>query len=305
MKIFINNPQENWVVDRFVEEWISYNKHLHTNDIKEADLVWIISPWTWNKLPYKVLKQKKVICTIHHIDESKFDNKEEKAFLKRDKIVDTYHCISEKTEEQVKRKTRKKTFNLPFWSNPKIFFNIKNKENLRDKYGISNNDYLVGSFQRDTEGKDLVSPKLSKGPDQFVQILKKIQKKQNNIAVLLTGRRRQYIMNELKAAGIKYYYFEMVRFDELNEMYNMLNLYVVSSRVEGGPQAILECGLSKTPIISTDVGIASKILSAESIYDFETYNNPIPNVDTAYKNSKKYIIPNWFDEYHKLFKETL
>ena len=39
MKIFINNPQENWVVDRFVEEWISYNKHLHTNDIKEADLL--------------------------------------------------------------------------------------------------------------------------------------------------------------------------------------------------------------------------------------------------------------------------
>ena len=115
----------------------------------------------------------------------------------------------------------------------------------------------------------------------------------------------QKMVNELKEAGIKYYYFEMVRFDELNEMYNMLNLYVVSSRVEGGPQAILECGLSKTPIISTDVGIASQILSKESIYEFETYNNPIPNINTAYKNSKKYIIPNWFDEYQKLFNETL
>ena len=60
---------------------------------------------------------------------------------------------------------------------PKNFFQYqKNKENLRDKYGISNNDYLVGSFQRDTEGKDLVSPKLSKGPDQFVQILKNSEK---------------------------------------------------------------------------------------------------------------------------------
>ena len=305
MKIYINNPKENWVVDRFVEEWISYNRHFHTDKIKDADLIWIISPWTWKKLPKKILQQKKVICTIHHIDESKFDNNEEKDFLKRDKVVDIYHCISHKTEEQVKRKTRKKTFNLPFWANQNIFFNITNKENLRDKYKISKNDFLVGSFQRDTEGKDLVSPKLSKGPDQFVQIVKKIQKKHNNVAVLLTGRRRQYIINELKEAGIKYYYFEMVRFDELNEMYNMLNLYVVSSRVEGGPQAILECGLSETPIISTDVGIASQILSKESIYEFETYSNPIPNIDTAYKNSKKYIIPNWFEEYHKLFNETL
>ena len=53
----------------------------------------------------------------------------------------------------------------------------------------------------------------------------------------------------------------MVSFKELNELYNLLNLYVVSSRYEGGPQAIMECALIKTPIISTDVGIASEILS--------------------------------------------
>ena len=53
------------------------------------------------------------------------------------------------------------------------------------------------------------------------------------------------------------------------------------------------------------MGIASQILSKESIYEFETYNNPIPNINTAYKNSKKYIIPNWFDEYQNLFNETL
>ena len=305
MKIYINNPKENWVVDRFVEEWIKYNQHLHTNKIKEADLVWIISPWTWKNLPMRILKKKKVLCTIHHIDESKFNNKEEKDFLERDKIVDVYHCISQNTEEQVKSITRKKTVNLPFWANQNIFFDIKDQENLRDKYKISKNDFLIGSFQRDTEGKDLVSPKLSKGPDRFIQIVKKIQKKNNNIAVLLTGRRRQYIINELKEAGIKYYYFEMVSFDELNEMYNMLNLYIVSSRVEGGPQSILECGLSKTPIISTDVGIASQILSKESIYNFNRFNNPLPNIDIAYKNSKKFIIPDWFDEYEKLFNETL
>ena len=36
------------------------------------------------------------------------------------------------------------------------------------KYNLSNEDYIVGSFQRDTEGHDLHSPKLSKGPDLFI-----------------------------------------------------------------------------------------------------------------------------------------
>ena len=49
----------------------------------------------------------------------------------------------------------------------------------------------------------------------------------------------------------------------------------------------------------------SQVLSKESIYNFNRYNNPLPNIDTAYKNSKKFIIPDWFDEYEKLFNETL
>ena len=50
----------------------------------------------------------------------------------------------------------------------------------------------------------------------------------------------------------------MASFKEINELYNLLDLYVVSSRFEGGPQSILECGITKTPIISTNVGIAKK-----------------------------------------------
>ena len=74
--------------------------------------------------------------------------------------------------------------------------------------------------------------------------------------VLLAGYRRQYIIKLLEKYKIEYIYYEKVSFEELNELYNCLDLYIVSSRVEGGPQSIFECGLSKTPIISTDVGIA-------------------------------------------------
>jgi glycosyltransferase involved in cell wall biosynthesis len=77
----------------------------------------------------------------------------------------------------------------------------------------------------------------------------------------------------------------MISLNELNELYNCLDLYVVSSRVEGGPRAIVEAGITKTPIISTDVGIASELMSRESIYDVEfwgSYKNVLPCVEELY-----------------------
>ena len=96
-------------------------------------------------------------------------------------------------------------------------------------------NFYIGSFQRDTEGSDLVSPKLSKGPDIFLEVIKHYKQKNKYIEVVLTGKRRNYIIQKLEENNIKFSYFEMVDFKTLNELYNCLNLYVVSSRVEGGP----------------------------------------------------------------------
>ena len=67
-------------------------------------------------------------------------------------------------------------------------------------------------------------------------------------------------------------------------MYNACDLYVVGSRCEGGPQAILECAATKTPIVSTDVGIASEILSDSCVFnvDNHTYFPSVDDVEHAY-----------------------
>ena len=92
----------------------------------------------------------------------------------------------------------------------------------------------------------------------------------------------------------------MADFKMMNELYNILDLYIVASRVEGGPQAIVESGVTKTPIISTDVGFASDILSSESIFDMNNFENAKPNIDFAYKKSKELVIPEGFDKFIKM-----
>ena len=110
------------------------------------------------------------------------------------------------------------------------------------------------------------------------------------------------MINELNKLEIEFSYFEMANFKTINELYNCLDLYIVASRFEGGPQSILECGITKTPIISTDVGVASEILSQESIFDMSNYMSAEPNLEIAFKNSQKYEMEKSFSLFHQMFK---
>ena len=304
MKVYINKAKEEWIVDRFRNEWNQYNKRTRkTTFLLKNNIVWIIAPWTWAKFSKKTLINNKVLCTIHHIDENKFGEAEQIDFYNRDKYVDKYHVISDQTFDKLNTLTKKPIQKIPFWVNQKIWFYIEDKASLRKKYEIDNSAYLIGSFQRDTEGHDLKSPKLSKGPDRFIQIVRNMHESNKNLMVILSGKRRNYVIEGLKKYEIPFRYFEMTKFEELNELYNILDLYIVSSRVEGGPQAIFEASLTKTPIISTNVGIANEILSKESIFDMKNILKAKPNTDVAFKNASKFMIPNGFNEFNKMIKD--
>jgi glycosyltransferase involved in cell wall biosynthesis len=305
MKVYLSKINESWVVDRMRAEWYEFNHNISTENPKDADLVWIISPWMWRKEKKKILKSKQVICSIYHLQDKDYSFKGLKEFQKRDEFVDFYHVISKKTGAELKKLTDKKIFYCPFWVNQEVFFEKKDKDSLRKKYDIPIKSFVVGSFQRDTEGSDLISPKLIKGPDRFAKIVKTLNEDNSNLRVLLTGKRRQYIISRLEEMNIRYVYLEMVDFNVLNDLYNTLDLYIVSSRIEGGPQAIVECGITKTPIISTNVGIASEILDTKSIYTMNNYSKAKPDVKTAYENSLKLSIPHGFTKFREIFESLV
>jgi len=292
--IYLNEAKESWVVDRFRKEWYKHNKQISTRLINRSDTIWLISPWTWKNTNIKFLQSRKVICTIHHIDTDKFDSIAENDFCERDDYVDIYHVISDKTAEQVSNLTNKQIVTVPFWVNQNIWFSIDNKEKILKKYDLDSSDYIVGSFQRDTEGSDLISPKLSKGPDRLLKILTDLKSEKNNLHVLLSGKRRQYIIKNLEERNIKYSYFEMAKFKNLNELYNCLDLYIVTSRIEGGPQAVVECAAAKVPIVSTNVGNVINILSPNSIFEINGFNNAKPDIDFAHEKVQNLYIPQGF-----------
>ena len=296
-EIRVNHPEfknEKWICDELKKEFTEYfGNEVVTTDPKAADIIWYLAPWNYGHIPTGMvqeewlvfLKMKKVVFTMHHIDEEKYARgKLDKTFEFMRDYGTKWHGICGKTFDFLK----KTSGDIPvikeyLWVDGEIFFEIEDKTSLREKWGLSG--YVVGSFQKDTEGKTN-EPKMSKGPDIFVNIMEDIQKDHPDLLVVLSGIRRTYIIDELEKRGIQYKYFEMITLHELNELYNCLDLYVVSSRVEGGPRAIVEAGITKTPIISTDVGIVSDLMPRESIYDvesWESYKDARPNVEELYE----------------------
>ena len=107
LKIYINQVNEDWIVDRVRKEWIKF-KNPYTKFLQFSDIVWLIAPWAWKEKSYRKLQNKKVICSVYHIDEDKFSSNDLKKFKERDKYVNAYHVISKNTLKQVEKLTDKK-----------------------------------------------------------------------------------------------------------------------------------------------------------------------------------------------------
>lgn len=301
MKIYLNNPRESWIVDRIRKEWYDNNRDIVTENIDECDLIWIIAPWQWNLIPKNIILNKKVICTIHHIVPNKFTKNSLKEFLYRDKFVDAYHVPNKHTASFVEKITKKPIYTIGYWYNSSLWRPI-DKNSSRKELNIPQDSFVVGSFQRDTEGSDLVTPKLEKGPDLFCDYVEKIKK--DNLLVLLGGWRRQYVINRLNEAKINYKYIEMAPIEKVKEMYAACDLYVVSSRHEGGPQAVFEASAMKVPIISNPVGLAEMVLDKDCVFDItkKIYYPSEENVKNNFIRVKKYDIINHKEEYINIFK---
>lgn len=133
----------------------------------------------------------------------------------------------------------------------------------------SSTTFFIGSFQKDGVGwEEGYIPKLIKGPDIFINTIEILSKK-HKIHVLLVGPARGFVIDKLKNLNIEYTYFGHLRNpDDVFKYYPMVDLYLMCSREEGGPKAILECMGTQTPFIATNVGILGDLKSNDEMSQF-------------------------------------
>ena len=135
----------------------------------------------------------------------------------------------------------------------------------RRALGVPDSGVVVGSFQKDGvgwgEGRE---PKLVKGPDILLQVLDALRRHVPELCVLLSGPARGYVKAGLEQLGVPYRHVFVADYTHMGELYQALDAYIVTSREEGGPKAVLESMASGVPLISTRVGQAMDLVQHEA-----------------------------------------
>jgi len=156
-----------------------------------------------------------------------------------------------------------KVFLIPIGINMDFFQSQthESRKAMRDKYGIPQQAMVIGSFQKDGngwgEGND---PKLIKGPDVFLKTARILKESLPDIFILLSGPARGYVKKGLEKSKIPYKHFYLDDYSKIGELYQCLDLYIITSREEGGPKAILESMASGVPLLTTRVGQAMDLV---------------------------------------------
>ena len=135
------------------------------------------------------------------------------------------------------------------------------KDTVRRQLGIPGNAFCIGSFQKDGVGwGDGNEPKLIKGPDVFLDAIAGLARRCPSLFVLLTGPARGYVKEGLNRAGVSFLHRCLDDYRDIGRYYHALDAYIISSRCEGGPKALLESWASGVPVISTRVGMAADLI---------------------------------------------
>jgi glycosyltransferase involved in cell wall biosynthesis len=131
------------------------------------------------------------------------------------------------------------------------------RADARRRLELPESAVVIGSFQKDGVGwGEGLEPKKVKGPDVFLEAMAALRPRVRELWVLLTGPARGYVKNGLERLGIPFRHEQVSGPGAMGQCYQALDAYVVSSRDEGGPKAVLEAMASGVPLITTRVGQA-------------------------------------------------
>jgi glycosyltransferase involved in cell wall biosynthesis len=212
---------------------------------------------------------------------------------------------------------REKVHKIPIGIEPSFFSATTSelRDSTRRSLGLPSSAFVVGSFQKDGIGwGDGFEPKLVKGPDVLCDALELIRPQVPELHVLLSGPARGYVRSRLERAGIPYAHRVVDRYRDVSTLYHALDAYLVSSRQEGGPKAVLESMASGIPLVTTRVGQAMDLVEhgknafmvepedvdglaswivhiAESGYDLSALR--IAGLETAAVNTYEAQLPLW------------
>ncbi len=139
--------------------------------------------------------------------------------------------------------------------------NATERRERRKELNIPDDAFCIGSFHKDGQGMgEGIVPKMIKGPDVFIDVVGQVAKK-HKIFVLLSAPARGYVKQGLKSLNVPYRHIVEEDYHRIPRLYHALDLYLLTSREEGGPKGVLEALASGVPFVGTRVGLVPDVIT--------------------------------------------
>jgi glycosyltransferase involved in cell wall biosynthesis len=139
---------------------------------------------------------------------------------------------------------------------------MREREERRRELGVPEDAFCIGSFHKDGNGMaDGNTPKTIKGPDVLVDVLAELNRK-HKIYVVLSAPARGFVKSGLEKAGVPYVHIVEEDYHRIPRLYHALDLYLLTSREEGGPKGVLESLASGVPFVGTRVGLVPDVVTS-------------------------------------------
>lgn len=138
------------------------------------------------------------------------------------------------------------------------FYPFKNKQAARKALGINSSYCILGyaaKFTSNSGGR--------KGIEVFLDSLKLCVQAGYKFGVLITGPGWNEVIQKIENLGVEVYYHPFLPDRLMPTVYNAVDIYVSTAKIEGGPVPIIESMACATPVVTTPVGIVKDFLDDE------------------------------------------
>jgi glycosyltransferase involved in cell wall biosynthesis len=126
----------------------------------------------------------------------------------------------------------------------------------RKRFGVPGSSFVVGLVGSKSSDRDCNR----KGVDIFLDVAHRVSARIGQLHIVLGGPGWDRELAELRAAKISASATGYLAKSELPFLYSALDVYLLTSRVEGGPCTVFEAMSCQTPVVATRVGAVPELI---------------------------------------------
>jgi glycosyltransferase involved in cell wall biosynthesis len=126
----------------------------------------------------------------------------------------------------------------------------------RAKFGIPAGSFAVGFVASKDSNKD----NNRKGVDTLLQVIERLRQRVGNLHVSFVGTGWDEEAGALRVTGVSASAVKFLPKRLLPAFYSSIDVYLMTSRVEGGPCTVLESMACETPVVATRVGLVPAVV---------------------------------------------